>query len=234
MKLAVMQPYLFPYIGFYSLAASVDALVLRDTAQFPKGGWVNRNRMEYRHGVDWFTIPLEQSHSAAQIRHKTVSGAWSTKALRKKIEPSLYGAEYRPLVLDILESVQTTQHDESPSLLKILQNTISATFSAMEIGCEVILESTLALDPMAGVEGVIQICTKMGARDYHNLPGGRLLYSKDQFAEADINLRFVESTLSEYNRAGRAWIPSLSILDTLSQIGSSETRQLVFDDYTLD
>jgi hypothetical protein len=234
MKLAVMQPYLFPYIGFYSLAASVDALVLRDTAQFPKGGWVNRNRMEYRHGIDWFTIPLEQSHSAAEIRHKTVSGSWSPKTLRNKIEPSLYGAEYRSLVLGILEGIHATQKQEAPSLVEILQETISATFSSLGIHCEVIFESTLALRPLAGVEGVIQICAKMGARDYHNLPGGRLLYSKSQFAEAGLNLKFVESKLSEYNRAGRAWIPSLSILDTLSQIGSLETKQLVFNDYTLD
>ena len=48
MIVAIMQPYFFPYIGYFQLMKAVDCFVFYDDAQFMKGGWVNRNRILWK------------------------------------------------------------------------------------------------------------------------------------------------------------------------------------------
>lgn len=234
MKLAIMQPYLFPYIGYYSLAASVDVLVLRDVAQFPKGGWVNRNRLEFRHGIDWFTVPVQKVTEQSKISDLMVTEDWSPVSLRRKIEPALFRAEHRSLVLNLIESLPSSADKSAVSLIKLLTGANLSTLRLLAAECEIIFESSLGLDPLPGIEGVMQICNKLGATYYHNLPGGRKLYSKSQFMDRDIGLRFIEPKLTPYARGTRRWVPSLSILDVLSQTGEFASKRLVETDYELD
>jgi hypothetical protein len=45
MRIALMQPYFFPYLGYFSLIDYVDHWVVFDNVQFVKQSWVNRNRV---------------------------------------------------------------------------------------------------------------------------------------------------------------------------------------------
>ncbi len=42
---AVMQPYLFPYIGYFQLVAAADEFIFYDDVQYINEGWINRNRL---------------------------------------------------------------------------------------------------------------------------------------------------------------------------------------------
>ena len=60
-KVAIMQPYLFPYIGYFQLITAVDMFVLYDNIKYTKKGWINRNRL-LQNGVDaMFSIPLKNA-----------------------------------------------------------------------------------------------------------------------------------------------------------------------------
>ena len=45
MKTAIMQPYIFPYLGYFQLVNCVDTFVFYDDVNFIKRGWINRNKI---------------------------------------------------------------------------------------------------------------------------------------------------------------------------------------------
>jgi WbqC-like protein family len=58
MNVSIMQPYLFPYIGYFQLMASADIFVVHDDVQYIKGGWINRNRILSSGEPRWVTLPV--------------------------------------------------------------------------------------------------------------------------------------------------------------------------------
>ena len=67
-RLAIMQPYIFPYIGYFQLIADVDIFIVYDNIKYTKKGWINRNRM-LQYGKDiMFSLPLK-----TQRRCRTLS-----------------------------------------------------------------------------------------------------------------------------------------------------------------
>ena len=72
MKLAVMQPYLFPYIGYFQLINKVDVFVVYDNVKYVKGGWINRNKLRTSSvKAEYFTLPLEKaSHHLDIVERK--------------------------------------------------------------------------------------------------------------------------------------------------------------------
>jgi hypothetical protein len=228
-----MQPYLFPYIGYFHLAASVDALVLRDIGQFTKGSWITRNRLEYSHGLDWFTIPTQKSPVDTQIREKLVSPDWTPQQLRRKIEPALFDLPNRKVALELIDASLEPRGGNTTSLFEVLSRTLKSTFEYLGINCTVLLESSLKLSNQAGVDGLLDICTSLSATQYVNLPGGRSLYSKEAFETKGLKLSFVEPSLSPYARGRRAWQPGLSILDAVSACDQSYLMDRINFDFVL-
>src|SRR5687768_13108726 len=86
MKLAIMQPYLFPYIGYFQLMHAADKFVVYDDVNYIKGGWVNRNRILVNGKPHMFTLPLKNAGSNIKINEIEVSGGelmkWREKFLR--------------------------------------------------------------------------------------------------------------------------------------------------------
>jgi WbqC-like protein family len=70
MKLAIMQPYFFPYIGYFQLIAAVDVFVVYDDVQFIKNGWINRNRILLNKSASWITLPVERGHLQDNINQR--------------------------------------------------------------------------------------------------------------------------------------------------------------------
>ena len=65
---AVMQPYFFPYAGYFRLFAGCDVFALFDCVQFPRRGWVRRNRLHDANGnLSWLTLPLSKSARETKI-----------------------------------------------------------------------------------------------------------------------------------------------------------------------
>ena len=63
MKLGIMQPYLFPYVGYFQLMNAVDRWIAFDEIQFIDKGWINRNRILHPDPVkqwQFLTVPLSK------------------------------------------------------------------------------------------------------------------------------------------------------------------------------
>lgn len=68
MKLAIMQPYFFPYCGYFQLMAAVDAFVVYDNIKYTKKGWINRNRIQVRGTESLISLPLKKDSDFLDIR----------------------------------------------------------------------------------------------------------------------------------------------------------------------
>lgn len=226
MKLAIMQPYLFPYLGYFQLVDAVDRFVFYDDVNYIKGGWINRNRLLLGGGVSWFTIPLNGASPHKKINEVRVQpdDMWRRKLLasvRHGYSRAPYFRQAHSLLEEILQSGETSLSELActsiVSVSRYLGLEVQFVHSAGRYGNEA----------LSGSARILDICRQEGATEYHNLPGGEALYSPDSFRAAGIELRFVQCELDEYRQFGSSFQSGLSILDVLMFNDPMSTRQLL-------
>jgi len=188
MRIAIMQPYFLPYAGYFRLLRDVDAFVVYDTVQFPRGGWVHRNRLRGRHGASaWLTLPLAHAPLGTRIRdigfHEHAQELW-----RKRIRAFPACSEPRGDAVPLAQDI--AQLHGSP--LDVISRSLRA--AALLLGFEVpfVMASSLAIPgPLDRLGSLIAICRAFGATEYLNAPGGRQLYDAQSFARHGIALQFL-------------------------------------------
>jgi hypothetical protein len=183
-----MQPYFIPYAGYFRLFSASDLFVLYDCVQFPRTGWVHRNKLITADGQEqWLTLPLEKAPREVLIRDlRFASGAGQTLQQRLRSFPlaSAHGAQVQPL----LDALQTVEGHPVDYIVRLLERV--TTF--LDLPWNVVRSSTLDLSvSLRGQDRIIEIARRLGATRYVNAPGGRELYDPAAFDEARIELRFL-------------------------------------------
>jgi hypothetical protein len=212
-----MQPYLFPYIGYFQLLNAVDRFVVYDDVAFIKQGWINRNRILVNGQPTYFTIPIKHASSFAPIRDTYVDDdpqheRWVEKTL-KTIDNAYRRAPEFARVFPLVEHVLTTQTTRVSQLAVASLKTVAELLEIRTAWVEDCDRYDNAL--LKGEDRVLAICRAEGATDYINVSGGRDLYSRDRFAAAGVRLQFVQSRPLEYRQFRDPFVPSLSIIDVL-------------------
>jgi len=186
---AIMQPYLFPYIGYYQLAAAADVFVFLDDVNYIKRGFVNRNQVIDKRGeFVRFTLPVRKASQNRQIREHTYASD-NGKALKTiehcyKDQPGF--DTWHPLAREIL--------GESAEQPVSCTNEASVRKPMETLSIETQFCRSSDLDPQPSLTGenrILHLCRELRADRYINLPGGKLLYSPDRFASQGIELRFL-------------------------------------------
>jgi len=214
MKIAIMQPYVFPYIGYFQLLKAVDKFIVYDDVTFIKGGWINRNRILLNGQPFLFTVPLTNVSSNNLIGETLISnkGQWNIKLL-KTIEQAYKKAPHFEGVYHLIKKVISGE-----------ETTIStfAVKSLTEIkeylGIKTIIQPTSKVYNNKHFDAesrLIDICKKENADHYINPKGGTELYSKQNFEAQGIRLNFIQSKPVEYKQLNNAFVPWLSIIDVL-------------------
>jgi hypothetical protein len=213
MRLAIMQPYFLPYIGYFQLMSAVDKFVLLDDVNFINRGWINRNRIAVNGEPNWMTLPLIKASQNRLINEIKIfeDPSWKRKVLRTvelSYRQAPYFAQVLPLFSEILE--------EARGPLAIFLHYQLARMAAY-IGLDVRIEKTSSVYPKEGRTGqdrILDICGREGADSYLNLRGGRDLYDPAAFSALGIELLFVESNFEAMKlQHGADEGPYLSILD---------------------
>lgn len=191
MKVAIMQPYFLPYIGYYQLVAAVDRFVILDDVKYIKQGWINRNTITLDGRPHWMTIPLCSASSNALIRALMIApdNGWKKK-LKRMVEQAYRKAP-------VAEGTTLLFHEMIDSadgnLSDFLRVTLAETCRRLGLDTQIIPTSVIYENGEAkGQARVIQICKKLGAKTYINLSGGRKLYRSEDFQSEGISLRFIE------------------------------------------
>jgi len=218
-RIALMQPYLFPYLGSFSLIASVDHYVVFDNVQYIRRGWMHRNRI-HRPGGGWQYIGVSVQRAprdtAIHAVRLSTSADWR-RALRDGIRGAYRGvAPHLDTLLDIVDTTCAPAHE---TLADLSIHALAVVCDALDLDFRPLRATRIGLrkaeeEPPWG--WAIDACRKVGAHRYVNPPGGADLYPEAVFRERGLQRSILRPELVPYDRNGLAWEPGLSILDALA------------------
>jgi len=185
---AIMQPYFLPFAGYFRLFAAADEVVLADTVQFPRRGFVHRNRFLTQAGrLDWLSLPIVPCPLDATIKDLAFP-AGAAEIMNRRTRPfEMFrrdGVADGPLKVDIL------MLDGSP--LEVIIRLLRACCAALDLPFIDLRASQLDIPPgLTGRDRLFAIARARGATTYVNTPGGRSLYDTEAFTARGLELRFL-------------------------------------------
>ncbi len=213
-KIAVMQPYFFPYLGYWQLINAVDTFIIYDDVNFIKRGWIHRNRILSNNDSQFININLRKVSQNKKIDEIEISDdiQWRNKLI-KQLEYTYKKAPFYDIVYPILISVI---ENNTISLSKFLTDTIIQIVDFLGIKTEIIKSSSdynnSHLDRQTRL---IDIVKKEHGSVYINALGGRELYSKQAFESEGLELYFIQSKELNYSQFKNEFVPHLSIIDVM-------------------
>lgn len=230
-SIAVMQPYFFPYIGYFQLIAAVDLFIVYDNIKYTKKGWINRNRM-LQNGKDVvFSLPLKGDSDCLDVCERQLAPTFNRTKLLNQIEGAYRRAPYFAEAFPLIE--QIVRYEEA-NLFRFLHHSIIKTCEHLGISTEIRISSGIAIDhDLTNQDKVLALCEAVGASTYVNAIGGMELYSKETFLENGIELKFIQSQPFEYPQFGGAFVPWLSIVDVMMFNPLDTIRTCISTNYKL-
>ena len=214
MKLAVMQPYFFPYIGYFQLIGAVDKFIFYDDVNYIKSGWINRNRISLGEEIRYITVPLSGASSFKKINETCIisDDKW-IKNILSSVDQCYRKAKFYKPVLNMIEAVI---YEKNENIADLSSSSIVAVAEYLNIPINFVKSSSVYRnEEKKGVERILDICCIEGANEYWNLPGGRNLYSEHLFLKNKINLMFLNVSINPYPQIGADFVGGLSIIDVL-------------------
>lgn len=229
MKLGIMQPYLFPYLGYFQLLSAVDKFIVYDDVAFIKQGWVNRNRILVGGKAYRFSVPLRSASSFRSISDTHVDAASYARWLRKfltTVDQNYRSSPYFGPVRQVLAAVFLGFREGSIAALAL--RSIIETLNYLDLRPEIVRSACeYGNAHLTGQDRVIDLCEKEGADEYINPVGGRTLYAREDFAARGIALRFIRLRSIIYPQFGDQFTPDLSIIDVMMFNQPRRIRELL-------
>jgi hypothetical protein len=228
MKIAIMQPYLFPYIGYFQLINAVDEFVVFDDVNFIKQGWITRNNILVDKKKFNFILKVQGASSFKKINEITL--VKNNEKLLKTIEQEYKKAPYFRVVFPIIQEILLNDENNLSMFLIFSLRKIS---NYLKIDTVFRVSSEIDKnDELKGQDKVIAICKKLKAKNYINAIGGQELYDKVSFNHHQILLSFIKTELVQYSQFDNDFIPWLSIIDVI-MFNSVEETKLMLNKYEL-
>ncbi len=227
MTIAIMQPYLFPYIGYWQLIQAVDTFVVYDNIQFSKKGWFHRNNILLNGKKILFSIPLKKDSDYLDVVDRMLSED-SDKQINKIIAQIENGYKKAPYFNDVFPLVKDIFNSSEKNLFYYIYNSMQLVTAYLGIDTKIILSSTLDIDhQLKAEEKVIAINKILHADRYINAIGGQELYDKDRFSAEGLTLNFLNTEIAEYKQFNNEFVPYLSIIDIMMFNSKDEIKEML-------
>ena len=223
---AIMQPYFFPYIGYFQLMSAVDTFVFFDDVQYINRGWVNRNRIRVGGRAKWLTFPVHRAGRDLPInRRRYLADAGIVTGIKEQLRASYAKStayvEATGLIHDLLDFQDDNVAGFNANLLERIARAIG-------IECKFVFSSQIDKpDGLKGQDKILDLCRRLGVTHYLNAAGGCSLYEVAEFESAGIQLSFLKTRVLPVNLQDEA--QHLSIIDTLSVVGIEQTNSMLGD-----
>lgn len=226
-----MQPYFFPYIGYFQLIASVDVFVIYDNIKYTKKGWINRNRMLLNGSDAIFSLPLRKDSDSLDVVQREISSDFD----REKMLNQLRGAYRRaPFFNDVFPLLENIIQNTDNNLFRYIRYSVEEVCKALGIETKIVTSSDLpAGHDLKSQDKVIALCKAVGADAYINSIGGVELYDKNVFSENGIDLSFLKPRSLNYTQFGGEFIPWLSIIDVMMFNPMGEVSKVAHNNFDL-
>jgi hypothetical protein len=224
MKIAIMQPYFLPYIGYFQLISSADLFIVYDNIKYTKKGWIN--------GKDViFSLPLKKDSDFLDVREREIAVDFNRVRLLNQIAGPYRRAPYFSQTFPLVEQIV---RNEERNLFRFIHHSIVSICKHLGIATDIRISSGIAIDhELRRQDQVIALCEAVGADTYINAIGGVDLYVKDEFKARGIDLKFIKSKLFEYPQFGNKFVPCLSIIDVLMFNPLTTTATIINGGYEL-
>lgn len=232
MKLAVMQPYLFPYIGYFQLISAVEKFVILDDVAFIKRGWINRNQILLNNKPHLFSVPLEKVSQHKTIKQTKISydTNWQSNLL-KTFEQAYKKA---PSFLPVMELVSSVINRKYIYISEMALRSIKEICEYLGIETTIIDSSEVYQNnELKGESRIVDICLHENVSMYINSAGGRELYKIENFKQHGIEFRFIKVLPHSYKQFGNSFEPFLSVIDILMFNDKLKAKGLL-EQYTLE
>jgi len=231
MRLAIMQPYFFPYIGYFQLIAAVDQFIVYDNIKYTKKGWFNRNRM-LQNGKDvMFSLPLKSDSDSLDVCERVLAADFNRDKLLNQLKGAYRRAPYFEQTFPLVEQIVRY---ENTNLFRFLHHSIVKTCEHLGITTEIRISSDIDINhSLKSQDKVLALCGAVGATTYVNTIGGMELYTKEMFQQKGIELKFIKSKPVEYAQFGEEFVPWLSIIDVMMFNPLDAIRTCVTTNYEL-
>lgn len=229
-KIAIMQPYFFPYLAYWQAINAVDEYIVYDDVAYIKGGWINRNNILLNGQAHLITLPLMASSSYKNINEIQIT---DNKVVLSKLLKTIFMAyskapyfnEIMPIIEDLISGFTNIARLNFYSIKKICEY--------LDINTKIILSSDLNKDnSLHAQDKVIHINKLLGANVYINAIGGQELYDSEEFKKNGIELKFIKMGKIQYKQFKNEFVPNLSIIDVM-MFNSPEKIHDMLDDYEL-
>lgn len=216
MKIAIMQPYFFPYVGYFQLINATEKFIMYDDVNFIKQGWINKNSILANGISSTFTLPLENQSSFTKISETYISATlfenWKKKFFKNLAQNYAKAPYYnmiQPIIFDVLQY-------GSGQISVLNYNIISKICTYLGISTNLVASSSVYNNcDLASSKRIIDICKIEKATVYINLAGGKDLYNKEEFANNGLKLYFISTNEILYKQFNNGFIANLSIIDVL-------------------
>lgn len=223
-----MQPYVFPYLGYFQLIQAVDRFIFYDDVNFIKRGWIHRNTILVNGRAHRFSIPLANASQHRLIRavdlHPTEYPAWQAKFM-KTLRQNYRKAPGFEVAYALVEHVLDRPPD---SVASLAMDSIRAVVHYLELNREFVVASELTYDrDLRGADKILALCQQQGADEYINPAGGRELYRTADFEERGISLHFMAAESIDYEQFAPPFVPNLSVIDALMFCTPAQIRAML-------
>lgn len=226
MKLGIMQPYFFPYIGYWQLINAVDRYVIYDDVNFIKGGWINRNSVLMNGESKLINLQMHNASPNKLINEVEVLGNMVyNKKLLKTLENN-YGKA--PYFADAFPIIKEIIIQENKNLARYLEFSIRHVCEYLLINTEIFVSSIIDKNnELRGQDKVIDICKILGTDEYINAIGGQSLYCHEEFAAHGLRLKFLKTGDIEYKQFNNDFAPNLSIIDVMMFNSKEQVKEML-------
>lgn len=232
MKISIMQPYFFPYIGYWQLINAVDKFVVYDNIQFTKKSWIRRNRILVNGKDKLFTLPIKKDSDYLDVRERYLSETFpeERKKLLNQIKMAYKNAPQFKAVFTLIEDCINFDND---NLFEYIYHSIIKVLKYLDIDTEIIISSSIDMDhSLHNKYRVMETCKALGGDIYINPIGGVELYDKEEFFQNGIELKFLQTEPFEYKQYDNSFVPNLSIIDII-MFNLAEKIHEILDEYKL-
>lgn len=225
-----MQPYFFPYLGYFSLIKHTDKFILFDTVQFIRHSWIERNRIINPNG-DWqyIKVPLIKFSQNTIIKDIQINNQlpWREKILAQLQHYKKKAPNYL-VITDLLKDILS---DEYSDIVSLNLNSLTKVSNYLGIGKGIEVLSSMGLEinkANAPDEWALNICKALGnVEEYWNPSGGISFFNRSKYEKEKIGLKFISIKLTEYSQKRGNFSPGLSIIDVMMFNSISDIRQML-------
>lgn len=226
MKIAIMQPYILPYIGYWQLINAVDKFIILDDVNYINKGWINRNKILVNGSENFSTIPLIHASQNKKINEIDISAELKWRnTLVKTIEFNYKKAKYYS---EVSELILSCINYDNLNLSEYILHSLTRISAYLDLKTTFVASSSIyENDNLKGEDRIIDICLKEGATDYINPIGGLELYSYESFKLKNLQLHFLKTEDIAYPQFKNEFVPWLSIIDVLMFNSKDEVKAML-------